>query len=78
MNNRFGIINGCERFCWREGYFVNDGYGKFTNNSNKSSPGVTYNPAAAPATLRIIKTVDAIISNIITNGGTIKTDGNGD
>jgi len=32
------IINGCERFPFRAGYWVEDGYGEVEPNGNKTSP----------------------------------------
>jgi hypothetical protein len=32
------IINGVERYGWKDGYRVLEGYGSYENNSNKGGP----------------------------------------
>jgi hypothetical protein len=36
------IINGCERFPWKDGCIVSDGYGAFLDHKNKSSVPVKF------------------------------------
>jgi len=61
------IINGCERFRWKECYWVKDGAGDFKNNKNKSSPGMIFfgNESSNPK-VAAIKVVDNAINKLIT------------
>ena len=62
------IINGSERFAWKKGYWINDGYGRFKNNKNKSSPGASFKTKYAENEKNYeysVKITDEIIEKVI-------------